>query len=257
MLTSTPIKTKDFSWNTTLNLAGNKNEITSLTNPYSNGDSILYVGPRGQGQTGATLQILKVGKPLGQFFSFIYEGKNSTGLSQFRKKDGTITTAPLNGTDYFYIGDAQPRLLLGWNNTLNYKRLSLNFFFRGVFGNKIFNATRANLSYTPNAAVSNVSGLLTAADKVTDPRNSFFSTRYVENGNYMRLDNLTLAYDIQVKLKGVRNLKAYMTANNLFTMTNYTGIDPEINQGGVAPGVDNNNFYPKTRVLLFGLTASF
>jgi iron complex outermembrane receptor protein len=73
----------------------------------------------------------------------------------------------------------------------------------------------------------------------------------------MRLDNLTLAYDIQVKLKGVRNLKAYMTANNLFTVTNYTGIDPEINQGGVAPGVDNNNFYPKTRVLLFGLTASF
>lgn len=257
MLNSTPIRTKNFSWTTTLNLAGNKNEITSLTNPYSNGDSILYVGPRGQGQTGASLQILKVGKPLGQFFSFIYEGKNSSGLSQFRKKDGTITTAPLNGTDYFYIGDAQPRLLLGWNNTLNYKRFSLNFFFRGVFGNKIFNATRANLSYTPNAAVSNVSGLLTAADKVTDPRNSFFSTRYVESGNYMRLDNTTLSYDLDLKLKGVRSIRAYVTANNLLTLTNYSGIDPEINQGGVAPGVDNNNFYPKTRVFLFGLTASF
>lgn len=256
-LNSTPIRTKNFSWNTTLNLAGNKNEITSLTNPYSNGDSILYVGPRGQGQTGASLQILKVGKPLGQFFSFIYEGKNSTGLSQFRKKDGTITTSPLNGTDYFYIGDAQPRLLAGWNNTLNYKRFSFNFFFRGVFGSKIFNATRANLSYTPNASVSNLSGLLTASDKVTDPRNSFFSTRYVESGNYVRLDNMTLSYDHDIKIKGIKSLKTYITANNLLTFTKYTGIDPEINQGGVAPGVDNNNFYPKTRVFLIGLTASF
>jgi len=256
-LTSTPIKTKDFSWNTTLNLAQNTNEITSLTNPYSNGDSILYVGPRGQGQTGASLQILKVGKPLGQFFSFIYEGKNTAGLSQFRKKDGTITTSPLNGTDYFYIGDAQPRLLAGWNNTLTYKRFNFNFFFRGVFGNKIFNATRANLSYTPNASVSNLSGLLTAADKVTDPRNSFFSTRYVERGDYVRLDNLTLSYDHAIKIKGIKNLKTYITANNLLTITKYTGIDPEINQGGVAPGVDNNNFYPKTRVFLIGLTASF
>ena len=256
-LTSTPIKTKDFSWNTTLNLAQNTNEITSLTNPYSNGDSILYVGPRGQGQTGATLQILKVGKPLGQFFSFIYEGKNTAGLSQFRKKDGTITTSPLNGTDYFYIGDAQPRLLAGWNNTLTYKRFNFNFFFRGVFGNKIFNATRGNLSYTPNATVSNLSGLLTAADKVTDPRNSFFSTRYVERGDYVRLDNLTLSYDHNIKIKGIKNLKTYITANNLLTITKYSGIDPEINQGGVAPGVDNNNFYPKTRVFLIGLTASF
>ncbi|MEY3433559.1 MAG: hypothetical protein RL131_1495, partial [Bacteroidota bacterium] len=257
MLNSTPIQTKNFSWSTTLNLAHNKNEITSLTNPFSNGDSILYVGPRGQGQTGATLQILKTGKPLGQFFSFIYEGKNSSGLSQFRKKDGTITTAPLNGTDYFYVGDAQPRILAGWSNNLKYKRFSLNVFFRGVFGAKIFNATRGNLSYTPNATVSNLSALLTSEDKVTDPRNSFFSTRYIESGNYVRMDNATLSYDIDAKIKGVRNIRAYVTANNLFVLTKYSGIDPEINQGGVAPGVDNNNFYPKTRVFLFGLTASF
>jgi len=257
MLTSTPIQTKDFSWTTTLNLANNTNEITSLTNPYSNGDSILYVGPRGQGQTGASLQILKTGKPLGQFFSFIYEGKNATGLSQFRKKDGTITTAPLNGTDYFYIGNAQPKILAGLNNNFKYKKFDLNFFFRGVFGAKIFNATRANLSYTPNAAVSNVSGLLTAADKVGDARNSFFSTRYVENGNYIRLDNATLGYNIDAKIKGIKNLRVYATAENLLTITKYTGIDPEINQGGVAPGVDNNNFYPKTRVFMFGLNVSF
>jgi iron complex outermembrane receptor protein len=257
MLNSTIVQTKNFSWSTTLNLANNRNEITSLTNPYSTGDSILYVNPRGAGQTGATLQILKTGKPLGQFFSFIYEGKNTAGLSQFRKKDGTITTAPLNGTDYFYVGNAQPRILAGLNNNFKYKKFDLNFFFRGVFGAKIFNATRGNLSYTPNATVSNLSALVTAEDKVGDARNSFFSTRYVENGNYVRLDNATLGYNIDSKIKGIKSIRVYVTGDNLLTLTNYTGIDPEINQGGVAPGVDNNNFYPKTRVLMFGLNVSF
>jgi len=257
MLSSTPVKTKDFSWATSVNLAHNKNEITSLTNPYSKGDSIAYVSPRGAGQTGATVQILKVGKPLGQFFSFIYEGKNSAGLSQFRKQDGTLTTAPLNGKDYFYVGDAQPKLLVGWSNTFKYKRFDFNFFFRGVFGNKIFNVSRANLSYTPNAPTSNLSAYLTADDKVTDARNSFFSNRYIESGSYIRLDNATLGYNVDTKIKGIKSLRVYVTAENLLTITNYSGIDPEINQGGVAPGVDSNNFYPKTRVLMFGLNVEF
>jgi iron complex outermembrane receptor protein len=257
MLNSTIIQKKDFSWKTSLNLANNTNEITSLTNPYSTGDSILYVGPRGQGQTGASLQILKTGKPLGQFFSFIYEGKNSAGLSQFRKKDGTIITAPLNGTDYFYVGNAQPKILAGLNNNFRYKKFDLNFFFRGVFGAKIFNATRGNLSYTPNATVSNLSSLLTSKDIVGDARNSFYSTRYIESGDYIRLDNATLGYDVESKIKGIKSLRLYVTVNNLLTFTKYTGIDPEINQGGVAPGVDNNNFYPKTRVFMFGMNVSF
>ena len=257
MLTSTPVKTNDFSWTTSLNLAHNKNEITSLTNPYSAGDSIAYVSPRGAGQTGATVQILKEGKPLGQFFSFIYEGKNSEGLSQFRKQDGTLTTAPLNGKDYFYVGDAQPKLLAGWSNTFKYKRFDLNFFFRGVFGNKIFNVSRANLSYTPNAPTSNLSGYLTSDDKVTDASNSFFSNRYIESGSYIRLDNATLGYDVNTKLKGIKSLRVYVTAENLLTITDYSGIDPEINQGGVAPGVDSNNFYPKTQVFMFGLNVGF
>lgn len=256
-LNATPVRTKDLSWTTSFNMAHNKNEITSLTNPYSGGDSILYVSPRGAGQTGASLQILKVGKPIGQFFSFDYQGKNQAGLSQFRKKDGTITTAPLNGTDYFYVGNAQPKILAGWSNTVKYKRVDFNVFFRGVFGNKIFNASRANLSYTPNASTSNLSSYVSADDKVGDARNSFFSTRYIESGNYIRLDNATIGYDINAKIKGVKSIRVYLTGENLLTITNYTGIDPEINQGGVAPGVDNNNFYPKTRVFMIGLNASF
>jgi hypothetical protein len=202
------------------------------------------------------LQLLKVGKPLGQFFSLEYAGKDANGVSQFYKKDKTLTTAPGIGTDYFYVGSAQPKLLMGWNNTVRYGKFDLNVFIRGVFGNKIFNATRADLSYVTAATGRNI--LVSAKDdKITDTKNSFYSTRYIEKGDYVRLDNATLAYTFPNPVKGVNSLRIYSSVNNLFTITKYKGIDPEINQGGVAPGIDYNNFYPKTRTILFGVNVSF
>jgi TonB-linked SusC/RagA family outer membrane protein len=255
-LTTSPVKTKNFSWLSTINMAYNKNKITSLKGPYSNGDSVRYSDPEGPGQTNATLQILKVGYPLGQFFSLKYAGKDGSGNSLFYKHDGSTTTTPSIGTDYFYLGSAQPKMLMGWSNTFKYKELELNIFLRGTFGNKIFNATRADLSYTAGATVNNI---LNSAvdDKITDTRNSFYSDRYIESGSYVRLDNATLGYNFKNPIKYVNNIRLYVSTNNLFTITGYKGIDPEINQGGVAPGIDYNNFYPKTRTFLLGLNASF
>jgi iron complex outermembrane receptor protein len=254
-LTATPVKAGLFSWNTTLNMATNKNEITSLNGPYANGDSIRYSDPEGPGQTGATLQLLKVGKPIGQFFSLRYAGKDANGVSSFYKRDGSQTTNPTTGTDYFYVGNAQPKFMLGWNNSFKYAKWDLNVFLRGVFGNKIFNATRADLSYVTAAAQNNI--LASASgDKITDNRNSYYSTRYIEKGNYLRLDNATLSYNLGSIAKGISNLRVYVTGNNLFTITKYSGIDPEINQGGVSPGIDYNNFFPKTRTIMFGVNLS-
>jgi len=255
-LTASPVNTKSFSWASTINMAYNKNKITSLKGPYSNGDSVRYSDPEGPGQTNATLQILKVGYPLGQFFSLKYAGKDASGNSLFYKHDGSTTTTPSIGTDYFYLGNAQPKVLMGWSNTFKYKALELNIFLRGTFGNKIFNATRADLSYTAGAAVNNI--LNSAADdKISDTRNSFYSDRYIESGSYVRLDNATLGYNFKNPIKYVNTIRLYLSTNNLFTITGYKGIDPEINQGGVAPGIDYNNFYPKTRTFLLGLNASF
>ena len=258
-LNATPVNTADFSWSSSLNLAHNKNEITSLQGPLSNGDSIRYSDPEGPGQTNATLQLLKVGYPVGQFFTLSYAGKDANGVSQFNKRDGTKTTGattPGIGTDYWYSGDAQPSLLMGWSNTLKYKNFDLNVFFRGVFGNKIFNATRADLSYVVASTANNILNSA-AADKINDNKNSFYSDRYIENGSYVRLDNATLAYNFSNPVKYVNSIRIYTSVNNLFTITKYTGIDPEINQGGVAPGIDYNNFYPKTRTILFGVNVSF
>ncbi|KAA9041182.1 SusC/RagA family TonB-linked outer membrane protein [Ginsengibacter hankyongi] len=255
-LNATPLRTKDFSWNTSLNLAHNKNLITSLTNPYGNGDSILYSDPEGPGQTNSTLQILKVGKPLGQFFSLQYAGKDQNGNSQFLKHDGTLTTAPVIGADYWYVGNAQPKLLAGWSNTFRYKNFDLNIFIRGVFGNKIFDATRADEFYVSGAATNNISPDA-ANDKITDVRNSTYSTRFIESGNYVRFDNATLAYTFNIKGNYVHSVRVYSSVNNLFVITKYKGVDPEINQGGAAPGIDFQNFYPKTRTILFGVNVSF
>ncbi len=254
-LTANVLNNKDFSWTSTMNIAHNKNVITSLSNPYTNGDSTRYSSPEGPGQSGSSLQILKVGYPIGQFFTLSYDGKDANGISQFNKRDGSKTSGgafPTIGTDYWYMGSPQPKVLLGWNNTLRYRNIDLNFFLRGVFGNKIFNATRADLSYVTAASVNN---LVTTAvdDKATDNKNSLYSDRYIESGNYVRMDNATLSYTFKKVANGISNLRVYVTGNNLFTITNYSGIDPEINQGGIAPGIDYNNFFPKTRTFLFGV----
>ncbi|MEO6176307.1 MAG: TonB-dependent receptor [Flavobacterium circumlabens] len=251
------IKSADFSWSTNLNLASNKNKIVKLTNPFFiGGDSIRRVQPDGGGQTGSTLQIFKEGRPLGQFFTLKYAGKNENGVSQYYDKNGNLTTTPLNGVDYHYVGSAQPQLLLGWGNNFQYKKFDLSIFFRGVFGNKIFNATRADLFRPSTAMTTNI--LVDAGNESPNDLNSYkYSSRFIEDGSYLRLDNITLGYNFGKVGRYISSVRIYQTINNLFVITKYSGIDPEVEQGGTAPGVDSNNFYPKTRTYMFGLNVIF
>lgn len=256
-LNATVIDHKDFSWTSSINFAHNKNEITSLSNPlFSGGDSVLLAFPEGLGQSSHSLEILKKGKPLGQFFSLVYAGKDANGVSQYIGGDGKLTTTPTIGTDYHYIGNSQPKLLMGWSNSFHYKNLDLSIFLRGVFGNKIFNATRADL-FRPNTAQYTNILKDAAGESVADYNAYLYSSRFVENGSYVRFDNATLSYNFKHLGPYMKNVRVYVTANNLFVITSFKGTDPEVNQGGIAPGVDYNNFYPKTRTFLFGVNVSF
>ena len=257
-LNATLVRTADFSWSSSLNLAHNENKLTSLTNPLFAGvDSILLSDPEGGGQSGSTLQILKPGKPIGQFFSLQYAGKNASGVSQYISGADTLTTNPQIGVDYHYLGNAQPKLLLGWANTFRYKAFDLNIFLRGVFGNKIFNATRSDL-FRPRLRAQHTNILVAAGNESTADFNAYkYSSRFIESGSYLRFDNATLAYTFRQMGEYVKSLRLYASCNNLFVITKFTGVDPEVNQGGVAPGVDYNNFYPKTRTFLFGVNVTF
>jgi iron complex outermembrane receptor protein len=255
-ISATPVKTKSFTWKTSLNLAHNKNTITGLSNPYfSGGDSIRYTQPDGGGQTGSTLQIRKTGQPLGQFFTLIYMGKDDKGVSQYLGKDGKPTTNPTT-SDYRYAGSPQPKLNYGWSNSFTYKNFDLSIFLRGVYGNKIFNATRADLFRPSTAAYTNI--LVDAGNESAKDGNAFrYSSRFIESGSYLRLENMTLGYTFKKPIKYIENVRLYTTVNNLFVITNYTGVDPEVNMGGMSPGIDANNFYPKTRTILFGVNVNF
>jgi iron complex outermembrane receptor protein len=253
------VNTQNFSWNSGFNLASNKNVILDLKGPQQygvNADSTYYTQIDGPGTTGSRLQILAVGGPLGQFYSFDYAGKDASGNSLFYKKDKTQTANPSNISDYHALGSPHAKLMFGWNNNFRYKNFDLNFFVRGVFGNKIFNATRADLSYVVTAGQTNISPYA-VDDKRTDARNNNFSSRYVEDGSYLRFDNATLGYRLNIKNEYISMLRFYVTGNNLFVITKYKGIDPEINQGGASLGVDYNSFYPKTRTILFGVSVGF
>ncbi|KLT64371.1 SusC/RagA family TonB-linked outer membrane protein [Pedobacter sp. BMA] len=250
-LNTTPIKTGRFSWNTAINLSHNKNEITSISNELFQANEFYTANVGGRGQSGALgYQVIKEGLPLGTFYTLRYAGKDANGKSMFYDKNGNASTANTGFENFTVTGSAQPKLLYGWNNTFRYKQFDFNFFIRGVYGNKILNATLADMNAPIYALQTNIAKE-TLTENINDDKAQFVSDRYLESGSYLRLDNATLGYTF--KFKGKTSLRVYASGNNLFIITEYKGVDPEINMSGQTPGIDYRNFYPKTRSAIFGL----
>lgn len=287
-----PIQTKDFRWSTALNLSHNKNRVEKLSNATYSMKYMDEANVDAAGYSTSSTQRIMEGSPIGQFYLWKYAGLKD-GVSSFyvygeeslkeiyktqieagadlstlvtKQADGRyidkstgkyVSTTQPQETDRTKAGSAQPKLTLGWNNTLFYKKWSLNFFFQGVFGNKILNATKAFLSNVGNVTAGKnvLAGLSTEAAK--DGNYHAPSDRYLESGSYLRLSSLTLGYDFGRINDYVKGLRLYMTCNNVFTITGYDGIDPEINLGGITPGIDNRNTYPRTRTFLLGVNINF
>lgn len=168
------------------------------------------------------------------------------------------TDAPTD-EDRRKAGSAQPKITYGWNNDLTWKNWSLTAFFQGVAGNKIFNATRCYYSQVGLVASGkNVLAEVATEQNAHDSRAQAPSDRYLENGSYLRLSTLTLGYNFGKLGNWVNNLRLYATCNNVFTITGYKGIDPEVNLGGLTPGVEwRNTTYPRTRSFMVGVNINF
>lgn len=256
VLTGTPVKTKDFTWKTSVNASHNKNVIESLSNGQFNLPQFYTAQLGGKGQSGNFSQIVQPGYALGTYYLWHYMGKNAAGVSTYLNAAGnTIATQPLT-TDQRIAGNAQPSLIYGWSNTFYYKNFDLNFLVRGVMGNKILNATLASLNNPADAKLQNIP-TFTLGESYKDINAYLISDRYLESGAYLRLDNATLGYTVKPKVPAIKSIRFYLSGNNIFVITKYKGIDPEVNIGGLTPGIDNNNYYPKTRTFLFGVNASF
>lgn len=252
-LNTTPVKTRDFSWTAAINLSHNKNNITSISNDRLKASEFFTANIGGRGQSGASgYQIIREGLPLGSFYTLRYAGKDENGKSMFYDKNGNASTANTGFEHFTVTGSAQPKLLYGWSNSFKYKQFDFNFFIRGVYGNKILNATLADMNAPIYAFQTNIAAM-TLSESINDDKAQFVSDRYLESGSYLRLDNATLGYTFNIKGK---SLRLYASGNNLFIITKYKGVDPEINMAGQTPGIDYRNFYPKTRSAIFGLNLS-
>ncbi|MBV7530253.1 SusC/RagA family TonB-linked outer membrane protein [Chitinophaga sp. sic0106] len=252
---ATPVRKGRFAWNTSANVAHNKNEIVTLSNDMFSVKYIETADLGGRGQSGNYSQRLLEGMPLGTFYTMRYAGKDKDGLSQFYKPDGTLTRE-YNSSYLVQTGNAQPKLLYGWSNSFTYGNFDLNFFLRGAYGSQILNATLANLNVPYGSTATNLP-YFSLTESAKDDRAYLLSDRYIESGSYLRLDNATFGYTLPLHSNYLKKLRVYVSGNNLFVITNYRGVDPEISMGGLTPGIDNNNFYPKTRSFLLGLNASF
>lgn len=249
-----------FKWNTGIVLSHNSNKVVSIANEQFTQDYIELSDLGGAGQSNFFQQRLTPGAPIGQFYTWEWAGYNDQGVSVFYSHDektgertGETTITPQR-KDQTVTGSPQPKLTLGWSNNLSYKGFALTGMFQGSFGQKILNATRARHSnVVGNAGQKNLLASVLETERMTDINAHYLSDRYLENGSFLRLAYVTLAYHIPVKNVPVKNLRVYATMNNVFVLTKYKGIDPEVGLGGLTPGIDNRQTYPRTRTFMFGL----
>ena len=261
MLNIDVVRGKDFNYSTSVNLAHNKNKVTKLSNElYSTGR--IYTGdPWIRGASGVTSHVVEVGYPVGQFFMLKCTGLTDDGkfIIEDINEDGQITD-----DDRTYVGSSQPDLTFGWNNSFNWKNWDASIFFRGTVGNKVLNNPRA--AYGNNTYLSGANAL---NDELVSTlrENSRVSSFYLEDASHIRLDNMSIGYSFNTKsVNWLDKARIYVAGQNLFVVTGYKGLDPEVevfrgnptdDGAGLSPGIEPRNYMPKARSFTFGVNLTF
>lgn len=258
------IRHKNFTYTASFTGATNSNEFVSFSNNlYEASNYLDVVGMPAPGSPG-NLQRLQEGKRIGSFYGLKSAGVDSTGALLVYNKDGEIIRGDkANNDDKRFIGNGLPKFTASLGNNFTYKNWDLGIFFRGAFGYDLFNTSAFYLGTPSTQQDANV---LTSAygsskyAKLTNPATTaILSDYFLESGDFVKLDNITLGYTHSFKNKYVRQLRAYVTGRNLKTFTKFTGGDPELIQtNGLYPGVTNKlDYYPSSLQLIFGLQVTF
>ena len=244
------------------NLGGNatfiKNQV--VNSPFA----VLTTGAAsGAGQTGATINGYINGEPIGAFYMKDFIGIGEDGLNEFRDVNGD---GQVLENDRTVVGTALPDLLYAFHTNLRYNGFDFGLNFNGAAGNKIFNHTTMSLFQKGSLASSfNTTDFAVQYPEEAITNANEVSTRYLENGSFLRLNNATIAYTLQPEVLGlgnaVRSIRVSLTGQNLFVITDYSGFDPEVNTGSSSGGVQTFGIdrftYPTARTFLLGLNVSF
>lgn len=244
------IRQKDLTWDANVTVSYNKQNIDKLSNETFQESGLKSGSLHGlRGLSGVYTQMIKEGFPAGAFF-----GPKCLGLDENGKyilntdKDGN----PINE----YLGSAQPKVNFGFAMNATYKDFDLSVSTYGMFGQKVLNATYMSMYDPTRLPAQNVPDDFLTSGIKSDP---VFSDYWVESGSFFRLQSATLGYTIRYfKKLGLSKVRVYVTGENLFTITGYSGVDPEVNYSGLeSPGIDRYNTYPRPRTVSFGLNVAF
>ena len=251
-LYGTPVQKEKFEWNTTLTLANNSNRLIKFTNDeFTAGEyKVGYMST----PIGSYSQRLIEGHSLGTFYAPLWTGVNKKGEDTL--EGANQLTGKVKEEDWKAVGSAYPDLTFGWSNSFRIGKFGISATFRGQVGGKIFNTYRALYENVSNLGQSNIlaSWLEDTSFKGKEIK---YSTKYIEDATFLKLDNISLSYDFSFRNEYVSKLRLYLTGQNIFCLTGYSGVDPEVSLSGIAPGIEGTSYYPRTRTFTFGATLTF
>jgi len=242
------INKPELSWDFAVNATFIKNSVSGLSAPIPTG------ALHGQGISGTTVEVIASGLPINAFFTRQFvELDKATGQAVYTD----------NGSTFYYVGDPNPSTLLGISTSLNYKKFNLTINMNGAFGQDIYNNTLNNV-----INVGSINGGRNIAVSVYESpiKESFSnpvtaSSRFIEKGSYLKMANATLAYSLGTVAKTFKSATIYITGQNLFVITDFTGFDPEVNVDKNVNGIPSAGIeytpYPSARTIIFGLNFSF
>ncbi|WP_276501247.1 SusC/RagA family TonB-linked outer membrane protein [Terrimonas pollutisoli] len=242
LINASVIRKEKFTWNLAVNATFLKNNVSGLPTSVYTGDV-----------SGVPVEIIQNGLPMGAFYTRNFLGLDkSTGFSIYED----------NGNTFYYVGDPNPKTLLGISSTFRYKKFSLIANMNGSFGHDIYNATLMNF-----LNVGGIKGGNIALSVYQDPVKEDFanpsqspSSRYIEKGSYLKMSNLTISYDAGDLAKTFKRTNVYITAQNLFLITKYSGFDPEVNIDRKINGIPSFGIdfarYPSSRSFILGINFS-
>lgn len=274
------IRSKDWNWNVEFNLSHNKNELKELyAQKQADGSYAVVPVIISDGTTiaGTINRLLEVGEPIDTYYGKEWAGVNpENGAPMWYMNDengNKITTSDYADADYYKLGAANPKVFGGFSTTLSWKNLDLSAVFGYSIGGQIYNYSRQEYdsdgTYTDRNQMKLQDGWNRwekPGDIATHPvakynnqdKGNSVSSRYLESSDYLKLRSLTVGYNFNLKQYGIQNLRVSLSGENLFTLTDYSGVDPEIPaSGGAVMGTAGASVYPSVRRFMFGLNVTF
>ncbi|MDP2722221.1 MAG: SusC/RagA family TonB-linked outer membrane protein [Bacteroidales bacterium] len=244
------LQKNDLQWTTILTYSKNINKLEKFSNEEFTNKSydIGWLG----GAFPLNSQRIEEGKPLGTFYGPVWLGVDENGNDIFKNANPVGKVDP---EDWEPIGNAYPDYMIGWSNSITYKNWNVNFSIRSSIGGKVLNTYRLYYENWKSIGTRNI--MQTQLDNPEFTGNATYSSKYIEDASFVSLDNVSIGYNVPVRSKYISKLNAFVTAQNVYTITGYKGMYPEVSLSGLEPGIESLTYYPRTTGVTVGVNVAF